>query len=253
MGLSATYRPGKATIHYALDRGVNVFFAYGFDGQMVRTLRDVLRSDRDKIILTTGAYNLIWTHQNIRKTLEKRLRQFRTDCVDNFLFLGVMKPEQLPDRVLDELRTLKEEGKVKRIGMSCHDRKYAGRLASEGVFDCLMVRYNAAHRGAETDIFPQLAVHDPALISYTATRWRFLLRRPRGEARTTRIPTAKECYRFVLSNPHVDVVLTAPSNLAHLKENLAALEQGPLSQDDLRFMHDFGDLVHSRNKRFMGG
>lgn len=253
MGLSATYRPGKATIHHALDQGVNVFFAYGFDGQMVRTLRDVLREDREKAILTTGAYNLVWTHQNVRKTLEKRLRQFRTEYIDNFLFLGVMKPEQLPDRVMEELQALKEEGKVKRIGLSCHDRKFAGRLAATGVYDLLMVRYNAAHRGAETEIFPHLAIHDPALVSYTATRWRFLLRRPRGEARTARIPTAQECYRFVLSNPHVDVVLTAPSNLRQLKENLAALRQGPLSEEDHRFMSEFGDLVRSKNKRFMGG
>ena len=253
MGLSATYWPGKETIHHALDQGVNLLFAYGFDLQMVRTLRDVFRTDRERIILTTGAYNLIWTHQNIRKTLEKRLRQFRTDTIDNFLFLGVMKSEQLSERVRDELQSLKDEGKVRHIGLSCHDRKFAGQLAAEGGFDTFMVRYNAAHRGAEEDVFPLLSHHDPALISYTATRWGFLIRRPGGYPKNGRIPTAGECYRFVLSNPDVDVVLTAPSNLNQLKQNLAALDQGPLSEEDMSFMRDFGDLIHTKNKRFLGG
>jgi len=253
MGLSATYWPGKKTMHHALDHGVNLFFAYGFDLQMVRFLREVFRTDRERLILTTGAYNLVWTHQNIRKTLEKRLRQFQTEYIDNFLFLGVMKGGQLSDRVRDELQTLKDEGKVRRIGMSCHDRKFAGELATEGIFDTFMVRYNAAHRGAETDIFPHLNRHDPALISYTATRWGFLIRRPRGYPKNGRVPTPDECYRFVLTHPDVDLVLTAPSNLKQLKQNLAALDQGPLSEQDLSFMRDFGDLVRAKNKRFLGG
>jgi predicted aldo/keto reductase-like oxidoreductase len=58
------------------------------------------------------------------------------------------------------------------------------------------------------------------------------------------------CYRFVLSNPHVDVCLMAPSNLKQLDENLNAIRQGPLSGDELRFMQDFGDAVHNSNKWF---
>jgi aryl-alcohol dehydrogenase-like predicted oxidoreductase len=52
------------------------------------------------------------------------------------------------------------------------------------------------------------------------------------------------CYRFVLSNPHVHVCLTAPTNLHQLEENLAALRQGPLGEDEMRSMRAFGDVVH---------
>ena len=65
--------------------------------------------------------------------------------------------------------------------------------------DAFMIRYNAAHRGAEKDIFPYLDKHNPAVISYTATRWRFLLKKPKTW-KQERIPTAGMCYRFVLSN-----------------------------------------------------
>jgi len=251
LGLSGTYRPGKKAIFRALDEGINVFFAYGIDLQMLDALRDALPSRREQIVVVTGAYNLIWTGTDVRKTLENRLRKLRTDYLDALLFLGVMKEEQFPQHVRDELVRLREEGKVHRIGLSTHDRKLAGKLAAEGIFDAFMVRYNAAHRGAETDIFPHLAAHDPAVISYTATRWRYMMRRPKGWDKTERVPTAGDAYRFVLSNPHVDVCLTAPSNLSQLEENLAAVRRGPMDQEELAFMRGFGDRVHHTKKWFM--
>ena len=114
----------------------------------------------------------------------------------------------------------------------------------------MMIRYNAAHRGAEQDIFPHLTQHDPGVISFTATRWRYLVRRPRGWPKDGRIPTAGMCYRFVLSNPQVDVCLTAPTNLKQFEENLAAVRQGPLSEEDMQFMREFGDAVYRRYKYF---
>ena len=251
LGLSATHWPGVKTIHRALDAGINYFFAYGFDRQMVRTLREVFKADRERLVLSTGAYNLLVGHLNIRRTLEKRLRQFRTDYIDVFLFLGVMKAKQFPERVKDELRQLREEGKVRHVGLSCHDRKFVGALADEDAIDVAMMRYNAAHRRAEQDIFPFLERHNPGVVSYTATRWRYLIKRPRGWPKDGRIPTAGECYRFVLSNPHVHVCLTAPSNIKQLEENIAELGQGPLSDQDMKFMKEFGDVVHHAGNWFM--
>ena len=63
--------------------------------------------------------------------------------------------------------------------MSRSDRKRAGKLAEDSPLDMFMVRYNAAHTGAEQDIFPHLAKRKPALVAYTATRWRGLLKRPK--------------------------------------------------------------------------
>jgi aryl-alcohol dehydrogenase-like predicted oxidoreductase len=251
LGLSATNRPGKAAIHRALDAGVNYFFAYGFDRQMVRTLRDVMGRDRQDYVVSTGAYNLLVGHLDLRRTLEKRLRQFHTDYIDVFLFLGVTKPKHFPERAREELYRLRDEGKIRFMGMSCHDRRFAGRLVAEGAIDVAMIRYNAAHRAAELEIFPQLERHDPGVVSYTATRWRYLLRPPAGWPKDGRVPTATECYRFVLSNPSVHVCLTAPSNLQQLEMNLTALEAGPLSSDDMDFMREFGDAVHRAKKWFM--
>jgi aryl-alcohol dehydrogenase-like predicted oxidoreductase len=251
LGLSASYRPGVRAVLAAADQGINYFFGYGFDRQLKLAFRQGLGRHREQYVLATGVYNYVFGHQDLRRTLERRLRQFGTEYLDAFLFLGVMKEAEFPERTRAELVRLREEGKVRAVGMSCHDRRFAGRLAAEGSLDVLMVRYNAAHRGAETEIFPHLQPSDPGVVSYTATRWSYLLRRPKSWPRDGRVPDAGLCYRFVLSNPNVHVCMMAPSNEAQLRENVAALQRGPLDPDELAFMRDFGDAVHHTKKWFM--
>lgn len=251
LGVSASYLPGREALNHALDAGVNYFFGYGTDFQLISFYRTLSPSVRQKLVLATGAYNYVWTRQDVQKALEKRLRQFRTDRIDVFLFLGVMKPKEFPPELIEQMVRLKERGQVRAIGLSCHHRTFAGQLAASGELDVLMIRYNAAHRGAEEQIFPHLGAHHPGVVSYTATRWTGLLRRPKMWPRDGRIPTAAEAYRFVLGNPNVDVCLTAPTNVRQLDQNLAALDQGPLSSDDMEFMKSFGDAVHDSRRWFM--
>ena len=218
---------------------------------MMGVMRDVLKKDRENYVIATGGYNYVYWRSNLRRTLEKRLCQLRTDYIDVFLFLGVLKEKEFPEQVREELYRLREEGKVRCVGLSTHNRKFAGKLAAEGTVDVLMIRYNAAHRGAEQEIFPFLKEHSPGVVSYTATRWSYLLRRPRGWPKDGRIPDAGMCYRFVLSNPNVHVCMTAPSNAKQLAENLRALQQGPLCKEEMGFMQRFGDAVHHTKKWFM--
>lgn len=251
LGLAASYRPGERTVERALDEGVDYYFCFGIDGQMVRVLRRLPRARRERILIGTGAYNYVWWRQDLQKTLEKRLRQLGTDYIDVFHFLGVMTEKDLTPRVLGQLATLREDPRVRAVSISSHDRRLAGRLAAEGVLDCLMIRYNAAHRGAEQDIFPHLSAHRPGVVGYTATRWGHLLRRTKGWPRDAAVPTAGQCYRFVLGNPHIDVCLTAPRSEQELTENLAAVRQGPLDDEEVTFMRSYGDAVHRAAGWFM--
>ena len=251
LGLSASYWPGKKTIYKAIDEGVNLFFCFGIDLQMLSVLRNVFKGNREKFVIATGAYNLLIGHPNLRRTLEKRLRQLKTDYIDIFLFLGVTKEKHFPEQAREELYRFREEGKIRAVGMSTHDRKFAGKLAAEGALDVLMIRYNAAHRGAEQDIFPHLKPYDPGVVGYTATRWRYLIRRPKDYPKDEPIPTAGMTYRFVLSNPGVHACLTAPSNLKQFEENLTEVRKGPLSEEEMAFMKRFGDMIYQQKKWFM--
>jgi predicted aldo/keto reductase-like oxidoreductase len=79
-------------------------------------------------------------------------------------------------------------------------------------------------------------------VSFTATRWGHLLvPGPAGE----RTPTAGDCYRFVLMQPEVDVVIAGPANGAQLREAIATVSRGPMAPDELAWIRGVGDRVYA--------
>jgi aryl-alcohol dehydrogenase-like predicted oxidoreductase len=241
LGLSASYGLDEAGAREALASGMNYVFWAPSARKLTRALRDAVKADRERLVIATGP-TLGYTRGAIRRRAERALKLLGTDYIDvlQLYWLGAMSA--WTRGTVDELVKLKEEGKVRALGVSIHDRERAGALAADSPLDLLMIRYNAAHPGAERDIFPHLAVRVPAVVAYTATSWTKLLRRPRGWA--GRVPTAGDCYRFCLTSPNVDVVLSAPGNAGKLRENLRALEQGPLSGEEMAYMREFGRVVH---------
>ncbi len=246
IGLSATYRPGRATVMRALDEGLNYFLFFGFDTHMTSVLPGAIAARREEFVLATGAYNLILGHENLRRVLERRLRQMKTGYIDLFHFFGVTRRKYFTPRVRDELQAVRESGLVRGVSISTHDRAFAAELLNEGVLDAAMVRYNAASRGAEREVFAALPEPRPLVVGFTATRWGQLLRRPRGYPENGRMPPPGMCYRFVMSNPAVGMCLMAPGSLREFEENLAEIRRGPLDDDDLAFMRTFGDAVRGR-------
>ena len=241
LGLAASYGLDEAGARAALERGLNYVFWTASTRKLTRALKSVLPRDRDKLVITAGP-TFGYFRGAVRRAAEKALRLLGTDYIDVFQLFWLGKMSAWSEGTVEELVALREEGKVRAIGVSIHDRPRAGKLAKDSPLDLLMIRYNAAHPGAEQDIFPHVADRQPMVVAYTATSWRKLLRRPRGWK--GRVATAGDCYRFCLSNEHVDVVLCAPGTVERLDQNLAAVRRGPLSDEDMAFMRELGRAVH---------
>ena len=58
---------------------------------------------------------------------------------------------------------------------------------------------------------------------------------------------ARDCYRFVLSNPDFDVCMSGPSDDAQMHEALAALDEGPLSPEEEARIRRIGRCVHAHS------
>ena len=71
-----------------------------------------------------------------------------------------------------------------------------------------------------------------------------------GNNEEAKIPplTPELCYRFVLSNPHVHLVLTGPKNREQLMMNFRAIQQGALTPEELNWIRDYGKLIKSKKK-----
>jgi aryl-alcohol dehydrogenase-like predicted oxidoreductase len=248
LGLATNYGIQGEDLDWALEQGVNYVFWPPNARRMVNPLKAALKRDRESILLASGP-TIGYFGGSIRRGCERLLKQLNTDYLDVFQLFWLGRTSAWTLSTMEAMVALRESGLVRSIGVSLHDRKRAGMLAQASPLDVLMIRDNAAHPGAERDIFPHLEKRRPAVVAYTATRWRGLLKRTKGWEGP--VMTAGDCYRFCLSNSHVDLVLTGPKNRRELEDNLRDLrEKGPLSDEENRWIRDFGQVVHQASSRF---
>jgi aryl-alcohol dehydrogenase-like predicted oxidoreductase len=237
LGLAAGYGADARSVEMAFERGVNYFYWGSIRrksfGEGLRNLAPA----RDRFLVVLQSYSRwAWLLSN---GVERGLRKLRMDYAD-VLLLGMWNKPVSP-AILERARRLRERGLVRHLAVSTHNRMGGAAFAGGADFDIVHVRYNALHPGAERDFFPALPPLDQraGVVSFTATSWRQLMGRrklPPGE----RVPTAGDCYRFVLSNPGVDVCMTGPSNTVQFQEALEGWERGPMDADELAWMRRVG-------------
>lgn len=242
MGIACNYGLDADGFAAALDRGANYFFWTPMrTGKVTPALREALRRDRERYVVASGP-TLAVTGGNVTRGVESLLKKLGTDYLDVYQLFWVGVTSSWREATADALSKLKEQGKIRAAGVSIHDRPRAAEMSQDERLDLLMIRYNAAHPGAERDIFPHRRENKPTILAYTATRWGKLLKRPKGWEGL--VMTAGDCYRFQLSNPHVDLALTAPASRTELEQNLDALQKGPLTPEEDKWIREFGKKVH---------
>jgi aryl-alcohol dehydrogenase-like predicted oxidoreductase len=124
-------------------------------------------------------------------------------------------------------------------------------MARSGLLDLLMIRYNAAHRGAEQEVFPVTEALGMPVIAYTALRWGGLLRPTPDDPPGLVVPPASAWYRFALQPPAVTVALAAPHDRAELDEALRVLDAaGPMDGTEYERLADHGRRVRRHAGNF---
>jgi aryl-alcohol dehydrogenase-like predicted oxidoreductase len=244
MGIGADAGVPDRALEWAFERGIN-FFYWGSRRRpgMKQAIRKLARKQREKIIIALQTYD--YTGLALGRTFARGLRDLEIDYADVFI-LG-MRNGPVPRRILDKALALRERGLARHLCVSAHDRTAYRQHLDSKIFDLIMVRYNAAHRGAERDVFPLLGPEGrPGVICYNSTRWGHLFD-PRWMPRGERLPRPTDLYRYVLTNPSVQMVLTAPETIEQLQENVKTLEMGPLSEEERSWLERIGDHVHARN------
>ncbi len=241
LGMAASFGVPAAAVEHAFERGVNYLywgtFRRGPFGQALKNLKP----RRDRMVLVLQSYSRIAAL--MAPSVEIALRKIKFDRAD-VLLLGLWNKKP-PQRILDACRKLRDRGLVRHVGISTHQRPLVAEFDADPLFGVVHVRYNAVHKGAEREVFPMLQPDGarPGIVAFTATSWRQLItakRIPPGE----RVPTATDCYRFVLSNPAVDVCMSGPANAVQADDALRALELGAMSQEELAWMRRVGDYIH---------
>jgi aryl-alcohol dehydrogenase-like predicted oxidoreductase len=242
LGVGGSYGVSTRACLRAFDAGINYFYwgAKRMPG-MGLAIREIGRAGRrDELVLVLQTFSR--SAHLAERSVARALRSLGVEQAD-VLLLGWH--DRAPTRALLEAAAkLRERGLTRCLAISSHSRPMYREHLAGGLFDVFHVRYSAAHRGAEQDAFPHLPrAGGPGIVTFTSTRWGDLLE-PKNMPAGQSPPSASDCYRFALSNPHVHVVATGPASDAEMDAVIATLPKGPLDEEALERMRLIGDHVH---------
>lgn len=250
LGIGNGYRIDSKAIAWAVENGLNYIFWGSIKFHQVPKALKLLGQNSNKAIIAVPCYGhkYIPLKQWVSFTVNRSLKVLKRDYLDIFQLAYITKKPS--NSIMELLKRFKKEGKIKHLGITTHDRKLAKELFDDPNLEIFNIRYNAANRGAEKEIFPFFN-KEKALVNFTSTRWGQLLKPIGGWPEDKPIPKAVDCYRFVLTRPEISVCLTGASNIDQLKENVKVLGLGPMSEDELAWIKKFGDLVYRNKRAFM--
>lgn len=176
-------------IHAALDAGVTLIDtapAYGF-GHSEEVVGRAIEGRRDQVVLATkcglwweddrGSYFFEIDGQTIRRSLrpdtvrtelENSLRRLGTDRIDLYQTHWPSIPPDLTPiaDTMECLNRLKEEGKVRAIGVSNVSPEELKEHRAHGAVASDQFRYSMLHRQPEADVLPLCARHGVATLTY---------------------------------------------------------------------------------------
>ncbi len=240
-------------VEWAIARGVNYLNWCGHPDGLSQAVA-ALGSARSGVVL--GVQIEARDGAQAATEFERALETLRTDYID-VATLYYVESEGEWRQILaagggwDYLERQKRLGRLRMIGLTSHQRKLAARWADSGRLDLLMIRYNAAHRGAERDVFPAARALGLPVVTFTGLRWKALLDPTPEDPPGFRTPSAADCYRFCLADPHVAVTLTAPGNRREIEHNLALLDDWrPPSAEEMAAMRAHGDRTRRHAGKF---
>jgi aryl-alcohol dehydrogenase-like predicted oxidoreductase len=268
-GPGGTFGRGGALDDAEIDRLLNSVLDAGIDiidtapdyGDSEEHIGRCISSRRDEYFLASkcgcpvgqpaatgpGPREHIFTRDNIRVGVEQSLRRMRTDHLDLVQFHASPARATLEDNdSVAELETLRDEGKIRFLGMSGTLPNLTDHIAM-GVFDAFQIPYSAVERehedaistaakaGAGTIIRGGVARGLPEPPSGMPEQWRamFQVRLERFEEASVAdllgdMSQMEFMLRFTLSHPDLHTTIVGTSNAEHLAANVEAARKGPL-------------------------
>jgi aryl-alcohol dehydrogenase-like predicted oxidoreductase len=189
-------RPGDA--EFAIARGLNYLNWCGHADALSHTIA-ALGPERSKIVVAVQFESR--RAADAAREFDGILTELRTAYLDiatlYYVERGGMAPDHLSPGGAMEYPCRSEAGRrLHRIGLTSHQRRLAAGWAETGVLDLLMIRYNAAHRGAERDIFPLTSHRKLPVVTFTGLRWGALLRSTPEDPPGYQPPTPRDFPNF---------------------------------------------------------
>jgi aryl-alcohol dehydrogenase-like predicted oxidoreductase len=169
-------------IRRAVELGVNwvdtaAVYGLGHSEELVaQALKSVPESERPYVFTKCS---LVWDGEgdisnvlekdSVKRECEESLRRLQTDVIDLYQ-IHWPRPDEYIEEGWEALVELKDEGKVRHIGVSNFDVSQMERIGEIAPVETLQPPYNMLNRGVEEEILPYCGENDIGVIVYSPMR-----------------------------------------------------------------------------------
>jgi myo-inositol catabolism protein IolS len=168
---------GKELVRTALQNGINFLdtaFIYGPE-RSEELIGEVLKEtgNRSDIVLATkGAHKFVGedvvfdnSPAFLKQAVEGSLKRLHTDYIDVF-YIHFPDENTPKDEAVAALKQLKDEGKIRAIGVSNFSIDQLKEANKDGYVDVYQGEYNLLQREAEKELLPYTTEHSISFIPY---------------------------------------------------------------------------------------
>jgi aryl-alcohol dehydrogenase-like predicted oxidoreductase len=248
----------ERVLNAVLDAGINFIdtsIDYGRSEELIgkyisgRRSEYFLASKCGCVVGAAGGSDHVHTAENIRRGVENSLRLLNTDHLDLVQFhRSLTADEYMEQGALQEAMKLRDEGKVRFIGVSATLPNMPEQVQM-GVFSAFQVPYSALQREHENAIAQASAAGAGIIIRGGVARgapadWDnrgyYMITSDDMRARWDNahidelldgMSRIEFMLRFTLSNPDLDTTIVGTKNVDHLRDNVEFAARGPLPAD----------------------
>ncbi len=275
-----TQEQAIAVVQRGFDLGINYFdTAENYKNEEV--LGKALLGHRNEVLISSKVGPLredgsLLTGEELYTAVELSLRKLQTDVIDVFHLHRVSNRiyDYCAETLVPALEHLRDDGKIRLIALSESsgsdiEHTMLKRAVEDDCWDVFMASFNLFNQSARESLFSTSIEKSMAVEIMASARSQFsqpdlLIAEVERLVETGEIPAdqvdradplsflrtddgqlspSETSYRFAAFEPGVNVVLVGTGNIAHLEENVAAFDRGPLPEDlQTRLVTIFGHL-----------
>jgi aryl-alcohol dehydrogenase-like predicted oxidoreductase len=251
-GRAVTDQQAETILNAVLDEGINFIDSANDYGRSEEFIGKYLSHRRNEFYLATKCGCTVvtrdantddtphvWTRDNLFRGLNESLQRMKTDYVDIMQLHNPPVEETEKNQLVEALREMQQQGKVRFISIST-TLPHLPTYLHWGVFDTFQIPYSALEReheewisraaeaGIGTIIRGGVARGEFGVGLGNEDRWKKFEEAGLDELRASGESRTAFLLRFTLSHPHAHTIIVGTLYPEHLRENIAALEQGPL-------------------------
>lgn len=168
---------GKQLVHTAIDNGINLLdtaYLYG-PGRSEELIGEVIKESgkRSDILIATKVSPKFVGNDMVndnspaflREEVEKSLKRLQTDYID-LMYIHYPDEDTPKAEAVGALKQLKDEGKIRAIGLSNFSVEQLKEANQDGYVDVYQGEYNLLNRSVEHTLFPYVNEHNISFVPY---------------------------------------------------------------------------------------